>query len=333
MEYKELINCLCKHIPAIDDRTILKIEEQKGGLFNKVYKIEYGKKSWYIKRYLKQNTSSVFTPPKISPERRSKLAFEVQKECYCLNKIDRLVPNVFHDIETNTLIIEGMPNPMPMIDLIAINKITKNHGAYISKTIALLHKKFTRHLYCSTAIYQNTEFRDFKLKLQYEEIANELGQEYSSIIINLLTQYKTELITVLHGDLNSRNIIVNGFKLSDLGIIDFEQSHIGNPIYDISYFLCEIYISCLYYNNINLLQEYVNTFLQTYTDINNTFSLKEYSKDLKLHLAVQIIYRFLGPSKKSWTFYVKEKTSIINFAKKILSSNKEDYIDHFFKNE
>ena len=333
MEYKELITCLCKHIPAIDDQTTLKVEVQTGGLFNKVYKIEYGKQSWYIKQYLKQNTSSVFNPPKINPEKRSKLAFEVQKECYRLNKIDSPVPNVFHDIETNTLIIEGMPNPILMIDLISTNKLIKNHGASISKTIALLHKKFTRHVYCSAPLYQNTEFRDFKLKLQYEEIANELGQGYYNIILDLVARYKAELITVLHGDLNSRNIIVNGIDSNKLGIIDFEQSHIGNPIYDISYFLCEIYISCLYYNNINLLQEYVNSFLQTYIDNNNTFSLKEYFKDLKLHLAVQIIYRFLGPSRKSWTFYVKESENIINFAKGILTTCHDSCIDNFFKND
>lgn len=312
------------------------IADQKGGLFNDVYRVDYYEKSYYIKQYLNQNSSGIFTPPKIEPAIRAKLAYEVHKACFALNKDVHTVPDVFIDTEQNILVIEGVNFPIVMIELITTNKIDLFHMQSIAKTIARLHAKYQNNReFINDRVFQNEEFRDFKLTLQYQNIAEELGGTYKGIITDLMERYKAQLITVLHGDLNSRNIVVNS-KSNTLGIIDFEQSHVGNPIYDIAYFLCEIYISCMYFKKDQLLEDCVNTFLDTYLNHNKTFNFVDHIEELKLHLSVQIIYRFLGPSKNSWTFYIaseEDKKAIIDKAKEILLSKEEKYIDRFFNKQ
>lgn len=313
----------------IDNNKQISIGEQKGGLFNKVYKIEHADLTWYIKQYLDQNVSTIFSPPTISPQQRSKLAYVVQKECFEFNQDIKSVPEVLLDTNTNTLVIDGVSSPIVMIDLISTDCVKLEHLKAIAISIARLHGQLSTSEYLTDPVFINKAFRDFKLKIQYYDIAEQLGGAYKAIITNLVQRYEQELITVLHGDLNSRNIIINETN-DKIGIIDFEQSHVGNPIYDISYFLCEIYTSCLFFKQEQQLKDYVSTFLNTYIAYNDQFDLKEHAIDLKLHLALQIIYRFLGPSRASWTFYIQpeeEKQSILNYAKEILLSSNEPLID------
>lgn len=311
----------------------VKISEQKGGLFNDVLKVEDEYKSWYLKKYLEQSASKIFSPPKISPEIRSQLAYFVQKECYHLNKDIKTVPDLFIDVDENILIIEGVLHPITMIDLISQNSFKIEHIELISKTIARLHAGFSGNSeICNDPIYRNQEFRDFKLKLQYQNMAEQLEEKCSNLIYHLLSTYKSQYFTVLHGDLNSRNIVVNSIT-QEVGIIDFEQSHVGNPIYDITYFLCEVYISCLNFENSELLFKSVEAFLKTYMEYNPDFEIINYLEEMKMHLAVQIIYRFLGPSRDSWTFYINEnrKNHIMNYAKEMLVTKNEKHIDIFFQ--
>lgn len=307
------------------------IQEQKGGLFNDVYRITDGNKTWFAKQYLEQSTSSVFSPPKISPKLRSELAFEVQKKGYELTLDINSVPNVFLDKDSNTLFVRGVASPTDMIELISTCDFNISQGEVIAKSLGRLHQYYFNSEVTESPLYLNTQFRDFKLEIQYVNIGKELGEPYNKIILDLLENYKSsvQLLTVLHGDINSRNIILSDSEDSILGIIDFEQSHVGNPIYDISYFLCEVYISCLYFQKESLLEEFVHTFLEAYLAEATGFDLKAYAEELKLHLAIQLIYRFLGPSRNSWTFYIDEKEVIIEFGKEILISKKEPIIDKF----
>ncbi len=330
MNTTSLINLVEQFIePNTLDKTTT-VAEQKGGLFNDVYKISNHGKSWYIKQYMAQNSSKIFSPPKIAPTIRAKLAFEVQKGCYRLNKDIRTVPDVFLDENTNSLVIEGVLSPKDMVENMYKNTIDLAHISIIAKTIGRLHNQYHNDIkIIKDVIFLNEEFKDFKLQLQYYKIAEEIGGEYKGIIIGLAEKYKKQFITVLHGDLNSRNIIVNT-DTNEIGIIDFEQSHIGNPVYDIAYFLCEVYISCLHFKNEKLLKDAIDTFLTAYIAENKKTDMNIYREDLKLHLAVQIIYRFLGLSRNSWTSYIEldsDKQIIINQAKKILLSKKEKYID------
>lgn len=318
---------LRKKVLNIGDDDYIKIEEQKGGLFNKVLKVTHEDEIWFIKEYLDKNVSSVFSPPKISAQIRSELAYIVQNQSFLLCSVEKTVPKVHYYSERNTLFVEGVENPVDMINVISSGNIKLKHSEIIAKSISKLHNYYLNSKECTNSLFLNSKFRDFKLELQYTQIASQLGGEYENIINKLSYRYKNQLNTVLHGDLNSRNIVINNND-DNIGIIDFEQSHIGNPIYDISYFLCEIYISCLFFKKIDFLKKYVFTFLNSYTK-HCEFELKEYSSDFKLHLAVQIIYRFIGPSKNSWTFYINNGSEILEFAKNILITNNEAIIDEY----
>lgn len=308
--YKKLLNKFLT--TKLSETDILEINEQKGGLFNKVYKITVNHSdTYYYKQYLDKEVSTIFTPPKIPSNKRAELAFIVHKKAEDFNIDINTVPNIFFDKESNTLIIRGIDNPIVMIDDISKNRVSLSHAKLIAKTISRLHKELATDNYRNNDLFLNEEFRDFKLKLQYYDLAEKFDKKIKDSIHELVEKYTRDRMCALHGDLNSRNIIINGNNNQKIGIIDFEQSHVGNPIYDISYFLCEIFISCVYFDKISLLKDYFSNFLKEYSLNNPNYNLSTHINDFKQHLAVQILYRFYGPSRDSWTFYVEDENKLI----------------------
>lgn len=149
-------------------------------------------------------------------------------------------------------------------------------------------------------MYKNTVFRDHELGWQYTNIAKELNSPQREVIHRLLEDYQTQTYCVLHGDINSRNIIIPKHKNQTGVIIDFEQSHIGNPVYDLAYILCEFLISGLnHVNNSLLIDKEIQSAMLCYLEFFDIFLVDNFQKDIILHLLIQAIYRFLGLSKDS----------------------------------
>ncbi|QEC73993.1 phosphotransferase [Arachidicoccus ginsenosidivorans] len=215
------------------------------------------------------------------------------------------------------LVIQGVPYPKPLVAYLASGEVLWEPLALLMTGIGRLHSIRAKEVFINNELYENTSFRDFKLQLQYYDLAAgmEASSALKSSIIDLADRYKTQKYTLLHGDLNSRNVIINS-KDNSFGVIDFEQSHVGNPIYDLAYILSEVYMACLYHG-IDM-DATMHRLIQAYTKSNTTFDLKNHWVEFKKHLGVQILYRLHGPSKASWSFYMtdmKKRAHIIEVAK------------------
>lgn len=308
----------------------LSVGKQTGGLFNHVLRVEDGKtgRTWFLKQYLDKNVSAVFSPPKIPKESRADLAFKVHDMARDFAAAATLgsvsVPVVKKEGEV--LVIDGIQNPRELIHDFVEGRPTSQNLGDVGTVLGGLHQEtFEKDRYTKDPLFQNTEFRDFKLTLQYYNIADQssLTPTESQAVRSLCDVYKTQAHCVLHGDINSRNIILSESADSQGGVIDFEQSHVGHPAYDLSYILCESFISGMYHGSSAKMAEGIKQCLESHSRVFDWDQLPDMEEEFGKHLALQAVYRFLGPSRASWTHYIEEskKAPIIEFCLKMLTDD------------
>ena len=254
-----------------------------------------------MKQYLDKNVSSVFAPPPSPKADRAELAYQVQMMAH--RYTPELVPQVWLDRSSCTLIVEGVSNPKELIHYFAAGELRKPALVQMAQVLGHLHQQTFNRPICAEPLYRNEVFRDYKLGLQYDQIADQMDGVTAAAVRKLAAEYRQQQFCVLHGDPNSRNVILDQ-ATGVVGVIDFEQSHVGNPVYDLAYILSEVCISGLFFQRPDL-GEVVAAFLDEYLRVFKAAqAIPGFYADLAQHLAVQMIYRFLGPSKAAWTFYI-----------------------------
>ncbi|NIG54478.1 aminoglycoside phosphotransferase family protein [Chitinophaga sp. Cy-1792] len=290
-----------------------------GGLFNEVYRVGDEQQEYYVKRYLDKPVSGIFTPPEIPATQRRELAFKVHDYCRRIEGNKSHVPAIRQDEASNTLVIAGVANGKPLLSYLAAGKAPVTALLAVSRVLARLHTaSHNVTAYTEQPLYLNTVFRDYKLQLQYYELASHLEPDIAVKVRTLADQYKMQQLCLLHGDINTRNIVLNE-NTEAIGIIDFEQAHVGHPVYDLAYLLSELLIHQWYYAS-EVMQQAIRRMLELYFGVNTTIRYAEVRDILNAHIGVQILYRFLGPSRNSWTYYVESprREEIIAQAKGLL---------------
>ncbi|ROS05523.1 phosphotransferase family enzyme [Sinobacterium caligoides] len=313
-------SALDKGIPGIKRDDIKEVSVQHGGLFNSILKVETFKETFYYKQYLNDVENLTYNLPDIDASERAELAIKVQLisgQCN-YNEPHNPVPEIVYvDHESNAFLMEEANTSQPLIEVLEQGGLSDVQLTKVSSFLAYFHKT-TYNIYSDEESLSNVEFRDFKLSLQYDDIAELLTEKEASVVLKCKEKHQKTQQCVLHGDINSRNILVGKKGVS---VIDFEQSHLGSPSYDVAYILSEIFIS-FYVHNKNSLKEKIDLFVSTYASIFKDVNQMSYEKDIAVHLAIQIIYRFLGPSAHHWTYYVsdKDKEELLNISKETLLS-------------
>lgn len=299
-------------------RDIKKITRQSGGLFNFLLKIETTKGNIYFKQYLDGEPNEIYSPPAIPANTRSMLAYKVHEISFTATVgLGNVVPKILqYDHEKCALLMTEAAGRSPLITLLAKGEIPESVLTVLPSILAELHTE-TNGRFGEDSIYDNSIFRDFKLDLQYDGIVKYLTKQEEKLVLDCKEQYRSRKLCVTHGDINSRNILVGENCLS---VIDFEQSHLGAPAYDISYILCEILISVISHGHISDLKIIVSKFLDSYFESSASVDRLNVETEITQHLAIQTMYRFWGPSHLSWTFFVNEdrKGLIIEYCRKLL---------------
>lgn len=302
---------------------IVRISQQNGGLFNYLLRVETGHRIFFFKQYLDGVSNALFQLPNVPASSRSQLAYEVQ--CIALAASSEILPGavpavLYYDTERNALLMSEANGDTPLIELLGAGFISSQLSTSLPTWLALLHQK-TYGVYTADSLFGNRTFRDFKLGLQYDDIAARLDTDAARRVIACKTEYMGQARCVTHGDINSRNILLNDRCLS---IIDFEQSHLGTPVYDRAYILCEIYISLVAAGQETRFLEFLESFLDTYLATFDRESKMQIDEELTCHFAVQVIYRFWGPSRRSWTYYVDDGAAerVVKLARRMLLAEK-----------
>lgn len=302
------------------------IRPQTGGLFNHLLRIDTSKGVYFFKQYLDDVPNDIYDLPDIPARERALLAYQVQilAQEATSETWNNAVPKIVHfDKARNAFLMDSSIGTDPLINRLSRGEIPDIVSINLPKILASIHKSSFMK-FNEKSIYANRTFRNFKLKLQYDNVADMLPEKLSRIVIETREKYQSEKSCVVHGDINSRNILIGSDSIS---IIDFEQSHLGSPVYDIAYILSEIII-CLYCGGRAYgISAYINEFVDRYYEVFNYESRSNLDTELKNHIAIQILYRFWGPSRSSWTFYVDDhtKTNIIIDSMNLLSKSSSIY--------
>lgn len=282
---------------------ITEIRLQDGGLFNNLVFFQSNEKKYIFKQYMDQAKSEIYNIPNIPKEERYTLALDVQKIVSQLfhNHSNIKIPLIIRENESSTSFIMEFLNGQTFINFLEKGTFTENHIREIAYFLGKLHQESFLKFNEVKKLY-NTKFRDFKLLLQYDGLEKFVDKKTFENIIKIKNKYISESYCILHSDLNSRNILIDSNKIV---FIDFEQSHLGSPQYDLAYIFSEIYMSSIYHKKD--AKRYMSIFLEEYFKEFNKLEKDTVVDSFMQHLGIQIIYRFFGPSKKHWSYYIDEK--------------------------
>ena len=310
---KQVITLLKKHLSDSEEVEGAAINQQHGGLFNHIVRADFGDQTWFVKQYLNKNVSAVFTPPKIDKAIRANLAYKVHRLALDLaeqQKLSVLPADIHFDEASSCLLIAGIKQPIDLIQCFSNGLYPKRQLVDLAQLMANLHQHTCQTVeYRESEFYRNEEFREFKLDLQYNGIVDQLSEDVRTAVLDTVARYKDQQVCVLHGDLNSRNVIFTLEPNGTSGVIDIEQSHVGHPVYELTYLLSEVLISSCYYDeSADAAADCFVAFIERYEATVKAEELVINDRDFIAHLAIQAIYRIIGPSRDSWSFYLDEQS-------------------------
>uniref|UniRef100_UPI003D8BC2CA aminoglycoside phosphotransferase family protein n=1 Tax=Gordonia sp. B7-2 TaxID=3420932 RepID=UPI003D8BC2CA len=297
----------CAHlINAIGlDPTDARARRINSGVWNNtVVEIEIHDLLFYFKKYHPFEGISQYAPPPISPRNRARVAQVAQNVAAACLKPDEsgrsLTPAILAATPTAFLMAAVIDSTELMTHLRS-GLCPTTVVSELAPALARFHSARQENS-SAEILARAAEFRNYKLDLQYYSQSLRLDPTRAEIVRKSADAYRLKQHALVHGDLNTKNILVaaNG----SLGVIDFEQSHLGSPAYDLAFILSELVIFSRNFpirKNAELSRDFVDCYLTT---INSSDSF-EFAVDATIHLAVQILYRFNGPSAPVWTGYVR----------------------------
>lgn len=174
-------------------------------------------------------------------------------------------------------------------------------------------------------------FRDYKLGLQYNGMTHIVGHQKGAILAEFAEDYKDQQQCVVHGDLNSRNVLLSAESASSVHVIDFEQAHLGTAAFDVSYLLAELYIAAYTFPHRPSLISSIREYLANYFSHATVGKQDTIAREATVHLASQVLYRFFGPTHQAWTGHVDSahRKMIVARAKALITRNPVSVLDLF----
>jgi 5-methylthioribose kinase len=278
------------------------VDECKGGLFNKVHRLCTEKNIYVHKQFMNGSSSGLFHPPEIPPSLKVEHSVRVQNRWRQGSWGTTVqVPEVIYvDSSNAAYIMEGVISSTTLLESLKNGIVPETILKDFAKSLAMIHN-FSKIETVDKNHFVNAEFRDFKLSLQYDGLQAFLGKDEYDIAMEMKRSYCQKQTHIVHGDLNSNNILLD--SSGKTWIIDFEQSHLGDPAYDVAYILSEIVICLEIFYTENQVDTTIGTFIKNYIDFyNNTDDWLHF--EIGKHLQIQVLYRFLGPSKAMWTGHI-----------------------------
>jgi hypothetical protein len=156
-----------------------------------------------------------------------------------------------------------------------------------------------------TLLAASRPFKAFKIELQYVRLVDELPPPLHRAARAFIDDYLALEAEPVHGDLNSRNVLVDADHV--VSVIDFEQGHFGEGSYDLAYLLSEYAIRALHHDRDPM--PIVARAWDHYGSVRLPADPSAWQRRLHLHLAFQCLYRLVGPTRAVWTGHLDEAAS------------------------
>jgi len=272
----------------------LVIREVTGGLFNRVLRIDAPGRAFYYKQFTERARLAAFPPLPTSPWQRWLVAARCQANAArCAAGGEVRVPALVGTDEARCHVVMEASAGTLLFDAIVAGGATPAVRRAVGRVLgwlARLHRDPPPEL--ATLVAHSAAFKHYKVDLQYERLLPELGGARAAGA-RFIAQYLAAEHDLLHGDLNSRNILVGGDGA--VTVIDFEQGQVGDGVYDVAYLLSELVIACLRDGRdpAPVIAELGAAYAPDAPPARE--------RQLRTHLAFQVLYRLVGPSRQIWT--------------------------------
>lgn len=275
-----------------------------GGLFNRVVQVQSSAGTTYLKRFTDAASSGDFPPLPTSASQRCLVAsswHELALRASALELRVTVPPLVAVQTGLDLVAMEqaqGEPLYDALVgDDLGVGKTLQAVTAWLGALHSLPLEPRPLLLAASGP------FKAFKIELQYTRVLPEMPQALHAAGERFAADYMQRSEEPVHGDLNSRNILSAEGGVS---VIDFEQGHFGEGVYDLAYLLSEYVIRDL---RLGVDPEAtITSAWGSYCKARDRDADAETWRRLRLHLGFQTLYRLVGPSRKVWTGHLDDVT-------------------------
>lgn len=308
----KIINSLIKNNYIKSKKDIKSFKHIDIGLINYIFSVQLKNKP-LIAKYA--TNFSRFNPKiKINKDR-------LEKELQAINLFSSLIkknhfPSIeYYDKENDVLVMEKIASKYKSLD-----------DDIFAGTIDLSFPKklgiFLAELHNLTAYNKNIEkqfsdtgmLKNYKFPVIYKNLTNDpLLQKEINILKKQLLNNK---ICLLHSDFKPNNIF---YTTRHFYIIDFEQSHYGDPALDVCYSPAMYFLAMM--KNYSKADDYyycIESFWNAYSKKSKFKNLKKLEKNSLKHLGVVILSRTFGISKIESLQKPRIKKIISNISKKLI---------------
>ncbi len=236
------------------------------------------------------------------------------------------VPNlVFLDPERFVLILDRVPvgSTVWKSDLLA-GVINPDVAGVLGKTLAQWHNFGETDKEARLQFMEDSLFEQLRIDPFYRFVAAK-NVQLKPEIDKLIDELEGDKTTIVHGDFSPKNIMVGMDE--QVYILDFEVTHVGNPVFDLAFLLA--HLLCKLFRTNEALEEKLliasaERFVSAYVGV------REISQSLPLHTALIALARVEGKSPVNYLDEGKQN-QLVKYTKGILGAGKEISINQLFE--
>jgi len=157
--------------------------------------------TYYFKLYRQFADIPNYSPPRIPTEQRAQVA-QIAQTAAAESFIDnyRLVPAVLARDDT-AFVMEAVPEAGSLLGYLSSGQCPEAITTALPAALARFHNAARSEYYVDTPLSDN-RFRDYKVDLQYHNVAQSLDPEKGQILRDFAEWYKQQQECIAHGDLN-----------------------------------------------------------------------------------------------------------------------------------
>ena len=236
------------------------------------------------------------------------------------------VPNlVFLDPDRFILILDRVPvgSTVWKTDLLD-GVINPDVAAVLGTTLASWHNFGEKDKEARLQFMEDSLFEQLRVDPFYRFVAAK-NENLKPVISKLIGELEGDKTTIVHGDFSPKNIMVGMDE--QVYILDFEVTHVGNPVFDLAFLLAHL-LCKLFRTNESLEEKMLiasaQRFISAYEEI------RSISNSLPLHTALIALARVEGKSPVNYLDESKQ-AQLVKYTKGILSAGEEISINQLFE--
>lgn len=236
------------------------------------------------------------------------------------------VPNlVFLDPERFVLILDRVPvgSTVWKSDLLD-GVINPDVAEVLGKTLAQWHNFGETNKEARLQFMEDSLFEQLRVDPFYRFVAAK-NENLGAVISKLIAELEGDKTTIVHGDFSPKNIMVG--MDDQVYILDFEVTHVGNPVFDLAFLLA--HLLCKLFRTNEPLEEKLliasaERFVSSYEKI------RPISKSLSLHTALIALARVEGKSPVNYLDKAQQD-QLVKYTKGILGAGEEISVNQLFE--